>query len=231
MKISIIIPTLNEAANITGLLERIGEAKGNNLSEVIVVDGGSTDRTVEKADQAGATVLTSKRGRAIQMNVGSAKANGDILYFLHSDTLPPGGFIKDITEAIRDRYDMGCYRFKFDSNNQLLKINGFFTRFGNMWSRGGDQSLFIKKSVFNALGGYDEKYVIMEEYDLLRRARLQEYRFKVMQKDIIVSARKYETNNYLRVQIANLIVYNMFRFGYEPQRILSTYRRLLDYRS
>jgi hypothetical protein len=126
---------------------------------------------------------------------------------------------------------MGCYRFKFDSGNPLLKINGFFTRFSSMWSRGGDQSLFIKKSVFNSLRGYQEEYVIMEEFDLLRRARNKKYAFIVMPKDIVVSARKYDENNYFRVQIANLVVFNMFRFGYEPQRILSTYRRLIDYRS
>ena len=98
-----------------------------------------------------------------------------------------------------------------------------------MWCRGGDQSLFIKSKVFNALGGYKEEYVIMEEYDLLRRA-VDQYRFKLIPKDIIVSARKYKDNNYLRVQFANLIVFNMFKMGYEPQRLLDTYRRLISYR-
>ncbi|NND31334.1 MAG: glycosyltransferase family 2 protein [Saprospiraceae bacterium] len=231
MMISLIIPTLNEAQNIIRLVQCIKQNRNGKNCEIIVVDGGSTDETVAKAESAGVRVLSSPQGRAIQMNLGAANATGDVLYFVHSDTLPPNDFISDIEQAIAEQYDMGCYRFKFDSKKQLLKINGFFTRFSSMWSRGGDQSLFVKKDVFDALNGYDEKYVIMEEYDFLRRARLQKYRFKLMQKDILVSARKYDDNSYLRVQVANLVVYNMFRYGYEPQRILSTYRRLIDYRS
>ena len=230
MRLSIIIPTLNEAENVTRLLKQINSGSGGE-SEIIVVDGGSTDDTVACARALGARVFQTEKSRAIQMNIGAANATGEVLYFVHCDTLPPQSFKRDIGQAIEDGYEMGCYRFKFDSGNPLLKINGFFTRFSSMWSRGGDQSLFIKKSVFDSLGGYQEEFVIMEEYDLLRRAKNMKLAFIVMPKDIVVSARKYDENNYFRVQVANLVVYNMFRFGYKPQRILSTYRRLIDYRS
>lgn len=230
MRLSIIIPTLNEAENIDRLLKRVNSSLGEEV-EVIVVDGGSTDDTVKRSQALGATVYQTKKGRAKQMNLGATKARGDVLYFIHSDTLPPVSFKTDIEEAINNGFEMGCYRFKFDSNHPLLKINSFFTRFSNMWSRGGDQSLFIKKQIFESLAGYKEEFVIMEEYDLLRRARDLNCTFIIMPKDIVVSARKYDDNNYFRVQIANLVVYNMFRFGYQPQRILSTYRKLIDYRS
>lgn len=230
MRLSIIIPTLNEAENIDRLLKRVNPSLGEEV-EVIVVDGGSTDDTVKRSQALGATVYQTEKGRAKQMNLGATKARGDVLYFIHSDTLPPVSFKTDIEEAINNGFEMGCYRFKFDSNHPLLKINSFFTRFSNMWSRGGDQSLFIKKQIFESLAGYKEEFVIMEEYDLLRRARDLNCTFIIMPKDIVVSARKYDDNNYFRVQIANLVVYNMFRFGYQPQRILSTYRKLIDYRS
>lgn len=229
MQCSIIIPTLNESENIGDLIRHLQEGADERLADIIVVDAGSKDDTVGEARSAGARVLTSTRGRALQMNLGADATDSEILYFVHADTRPPLTYLDDIEEAIAEGYDMGCYRFKFNSRSKLLAINSYFTRFGKMWCRGGDQSLFMKSDVFYALGGYKEEYVIMEEYDLLRRA-VDQYKFKLIPKDIIVSARKYEDNNYLRVQFANLVVFNMFKWGYEPQRLLNTYRRLISYR-
>ncbi len=229
MQCSIIIPTLNESENIGALVRHLRKAADKRLTEIIVVDAGSQDDTIDVARSAGARVLTAIKGRALQMNLGAKVTDSEILYFVHADTRPPLTYLDDIEEAIGEGYDMGCYRFKFNSRSKLLAINAYFTRFGKMWCRGGDQSLFVKSEVFHALGGYKEEYVIMEEYDLLRRA-VDTYKFKLIPKDIIVSARKYDDNNYLRVQIANLVVFNMFRWGFEPQRLLSTYRKLISYR-
>jgi rSAM/selenodomain-associated transferase 2 len=231
MRVSIIIPTLNEAGNIAQLLSRLTETSSEYLEEIIVVDGGSTDDTCQIVRKLGVKVMNCpKRGRAFQMNVGAHHSSGDVLYFIHGDTLPPTTYLEDIGTALGDGHDMGCYRFKFDGKRWLLRINSFFTRYNKSWCRGGDQSLFVKKEVFNALGGYREDYVIMEDFELLRRA-VGKYRFCVMPKEIIVSDRKYKTNNYLQVQLANLIVFNMFKRGYAPQKILKTYRRMIDYRS
>ena len=230
MRCSVIIPTLNEEDHIDQLLLRL-EQGSCQTTEIILVDGGSTDKTIERARKYSIKILQSVRpGRALQMNLGVREATGDVFYFVHGDTIPPLTYMKDIKQAISEGYDLGCYRFKFEGNQLILRINAFFTRFNKSWCRGGDQSLFIKKEVFNALGGYREQYVIMEDFELLRRA-LPTYFFKIMPKDIIVSRRKYDDNNYLRVQFANLIVFNMFKFGYEPGTILNTYRRLINYRS
>ncbi len=232
MQLSVIIPTLNEADNIDELLTSLsGVTLGENV-EIIVVDGQSDDATLlncSKFDHV--KVISTDRGRAHQMNRGADCAKGEVFYFLHADTRPPDSFCDDITRAFEEGFEMGSYRFRFDSPKGLLKINNFFTRFNKMWARGGDQSLFITRAAFEALHGYREEYVIMEEYDLLRRAKESGFRFKLIPKEILVSARKYEANHYLKVQIANLVVFNMFRFGYEPQRILNMYRRLIDYRS
>ena len=124
---------------------------------------------------------------------------------------------------------MGCYRYRFDSNNYMLKINAFFNRFEPLWCRGGDETLYIQKEVFETLQGFDEKYIIMEEYDFIKRARKQ-YKLKIIPKYAVVSARKYETNGWFRVQRANMTVFNMFKKGVEPEIMAKTYREMLDYR-
>ena len=197
------------------------------LHEIIVVDGGSTDQTVIRAKQLGATVIHSpKRGRAQQMNFGAQKATADLLYFVHADTLPPKTFVSDIHTAITDGFPIGCYRFEFNSPRKLLKLNAYFTRFDKMWCRGGDQTLFVTRSVFDELEGYCPRHLIMEEYDFIARAR-KKYPFKIMPKSVIVSARKYDNNGYLKVQFANLIVFNMYRLGFSQKKMLKFYRNML----
>jgi rSAM/selenodomain-associated transferase 2 len=230
MKISIIIPVLNEAENIPRLVRHLKTHGGSHLLEIIVVDGGSTDETIPLARAAGATVVRSpKRGRASQMNYGAERARGKLLYFVHADTLPPRTFMADIIESVNQNYPIGCFRFRFDSRRWLLRINSWFTRLDLLWCRGGDQSLYILRELFLELDGFSDEHIIMEEYDLIVRAR-SKYPFRIIPKNVLVSARKYETNSYLRVQVANFIAFNMYRLGFPQKRIYDTYRRMLDYR-
>ena len=226
-KISIIIPVYNEEENIQKLLPLLIDATASIPREIIVVDGGSTDRTAERATALGATVLRSpKKGRAHQMNHGYENSTGDILYFVHADTLPPLSFVADIRAALAEGYPLGCYRFEFDSPRKILKINAYFTRFDKMWCRGGDQTLYVTRSLFKELKGYCSKHYIMEEYDFIARAR-KENRFKIMPKSVLVSARKYENNGYLKVQFANLMVFNMYRLGFSQEKMMKFYRSML----
>ncbi|PHN02959.1 TIGR04283 family arsenosugar biosynthesis glycosyltransferase [Flavilitoribacter nigricans] len=230
MEISIIIPTLNEAENIDRLVRHLVSHGGQQLLEVIVVDGGSTDNTLNLAARAGAEVLISpKRGRSAQMNYGASRARGNLLYFVHADTLPPAHFAADIRESLELDYPLGCFRFRFDSRRPLLRLNSWFTRFDLLWCRGGDQSLYIQRDLFRELDGFSDEHIIMEEYDLIVRAR-RDHAFRIIPREILVSARKYESNSYLRVQIANFIAFNMYRLGFPQKRIYNTYRRMLDYR-
>lgn len=230
MNISIIIPTLNEADNIEKLVRYLMVNGGNSLVEIIVVDGGSADNTVDLARAAGALVFqVSKPGRALQMNYGAERALGKVLYFLHADTLPPASFVQDIQKALQQNYPIGCFRFRFDSNRMILKLNAWFTRFDRLWCRGGDQSLYLLRDIYQELEGFCDEHIIMEEFDFIERAK-KKYPFHIIPKDVLVSARKYETNSYLRVQFANFTAFNMYRLGFSQKRIYETYRKLLDYR-
>jgi rSAM/selenodomain-associated transferase 2 len=230
MTISVIIPTFNEAENITELVNFIRQLRRPEVVEILVVDGGSTDSTCLLAQKSGASVITSDfRSRSVQMNLGAQRALGDILYFVHADVKPVTTFVDDIRESLVEGFESGCYRYIFNSEKFLLKVNAYFTRFDAIMCRGGDQTLYVKKSVFRSLGGFDESYSIMEDYNFIIRLR-KKHTFKIIQKDIIVSARKYETNSWFRVQIANLSFFILFFFRRSPREMKQIYKILLTYR-
>lgn len=231
MNISVIIPTHNEAENVGLLIESIKKHGYTNLQEIIVVDSPtSNDKTLEIAAKYNAiTLKAQKKGRAAQMNFGASVAKGDILYFVHADTIIHPEYASDIFKYIKKGYDLGCYRYQFDSSNLLLKVNSFFTRLPFIWCRGGDQTLFIRKTDFFKVGCFREDYLIMEDYEFILRTK-KVLKFKIIPKNVIVSARKYKTNSYLRVQKANFTVMRMFLGGKASQQEMAeTYRKMLDY--
>jgi len=139
MRISVIIPTLNEAQNVSELLPLLKHELKDVSHEIIVVDADSSDNTARIAADLGAIALTElKKSRADQMNKGAVIAKGEILYFVHADSRPPAGFFSDILQAFSQGFDIGCFRFQFDSSSFLLKINSFFTRLDREMCRGGD---------------------------------------------------------------------------------------------
>ncbi|GAA4406953.1 TIGR04283 family arsenosugar biosynthesis glycosyltransferase [Nibrella viscosa] len=230
MTISVIIPTFNEAAHIAQVVADVRTFGQGRIADILVADAASTDNTCGVARQAGANVLTCpKPGRAAQMNYAARQATGSVLYFVHADVKINPDFVADIEQALRNHYEAGCYRFRFDSPHPMLRLNSFGTRFPGLMSRGGDQTLFITRSLFDRLGGFSERYVIMEDFDMIVRIRRQA-RFCIIPKDVIVSARKYETNSWFRVQIANLTAFLMFYLNIAPSRIAHTYKQLLNYR-
>ncbi|MEP2667926.1 MAG: TIGR04283 family arsenosugar biosynthesis glycosyltransferase [Cyclobacteriaceae bacterium] len=229
MKISVIIPTFNEEENIGRLVSNILLNSQELVKEVIVVDGQSEDHTVSVAQQAGAKIILSKiQSRATQMNLGAAQASGEILYFVHADVKLLQSFTTDILEAVQAGYPAGCYRYQFDSKNWLLRANAYCTRFNGIMCRGGDQTLFITSALFKKLNGFDESFVIMEDYNIIQRIR-KNYRFKIIPKCIIVSSRKYNYNSWLRVQIANLTIFSMYFLKRPSKKMASLYKRMLNY--
>lgn len=228
-QISIIIPAFNEEESIASLVTHLWQHAQNRVADIIVVDGGSTDNTLAVARAAGAQAYRGpKKGRASQMNHGVTFAQGLILYFVHADSWPPASYVTDICEALAAGFPLGCYRFKFKSDKFMLRLNSYCTRFDRIMCRGGDQTLFVDRSIFAQLHGYQDDYVIMEEYDFILRAR-KKYRFKIIPKDVLVSARKYDHNGYLRVNLANLVVFLMYFAGCSQHQMLHTYKKMIHH--
>jgi rSAM/selenodomain-associated transferase 2 len=228
--LSIIIPTYNEAAIIRKTIAFLQHNLENKNVEIIVSDGGSTDQTIEIAESSGVNVVLSPvKGRAGQMNHGVKNAKGNVYFFLHADSEPTASIFDVISRAIDEGYDCGSFRTQFDSSNLLLKINAFFTRFNYLFFRGGDQGVFVSKKLWDDIGGYKEEMVIMEDYEYI--ARLWKLgAFILIPKVTLISARKYDENSWLTVQLANLKVVRMYKNGASQMAMIAKYKELLRYR-
>lgn len=230
MNISIIIPTFREEENIGKLVRYLKELGKETVVEIIVSDGGSDDTTIKTAEDAGAkTVISQLKGRAAQMHQGALIAKGEILYFVHADSFPPDSFPSDIIDAVKNGYPIGRYQTKFNSAKWYLKINAWFTRFDWFVCLGGDQTLFITRDLYQQMGGFNTDMLIMEEFEFVKRAR-KNVQYKIFKKPALVSARKYDTNSWWRVQIANKKMVSMYKKGNSQQEMIETYKAMLDYR-
>ena len=226
MKISIIIPVLNEENYISNILEYLADHCTDGTSEVIVVDGGSIDATVSLAHRAGVKVLKSERGRARQMNLGARNAIGEILYFLHVDTFPPANFEKAIIKAVNDGYASGCFQMRFDSNSRFLRFFAWFTRVNHRLCRGGDQSLFISRELFDLSGGFDEDYQVYEDTEFITRLYKLD-RFTILPQQVVTSARRYRHKGTYRLQYHFGMIHLKRLFGASPQKLHKYYLRYI----
>jgi len=229
-KISIIIPALNEEDRISDLLKVLRSRKsiGETVYEIIVADGGSSDATREKAEKTGARVVNcSRRGRAVQMNEGAKSARGDILYFLHADTLPPINFDRTITHAIENGAGAGCFKLKFSNNHPVLRFYGWCTRFRTTLVRFGDQSLFVTADNFRSVGGFDEDMIVMEDQKIVGNLKT-ETSFVLLDEAVQTSARKYEKNGVLRLQFIFGMIVLLYYFGAKQDTLVHLYNSLIE---
>jgi rSAM/selenodomain-associated transferase 2 len=221
--ISIIIPTCNEEAIIQRTLQTLLAITGRSEGVEIIVSDASTDRTPEILSGFPVKVCRSAKGRAIQMNNGARLAGGDILYFLHADTLPPETFVDDIRFAAASGKKAGCFRMHFDDEHPLMTLFGWFTQFPLMICRGGDQSLFIDRTLFQGIGGFDETLLIMEDYDIIERIERREP-FHILHQQVTTSARKYHENGIIPLQFAFGTLHLMYALGFDQESIIRHYR-------
>lgn len=221
--LSIVIPVLNEEGTIGSLLHYLQqEAAHKETIEVLVIDGGSTDSTMQIAETYGAIVLHSEKGKAKQMNEGATHAKGSILYFLHADTFPPAHYDTTITSAVAKDQKAGCFRLKFNSPSRFLSFFSWFTRFNVPLCRGGDQSLFITKNLFTDLGGFNEAYRIYEDNEFIGRLYRQAS-FTVLPQEVLTSARKYKANGAWILQYHFTVVHLKKFLGAPPEKLYDYY--------
>lgn len=226
MKISVIIPAYNEAGMIQKTITAVQARADEPLHEIIVADGDSTDTTGECAEEAGAAVLTSPKGRAAQMNAGARHASGDILYFLHADSIPPEKFDRKIRTVVTAGSTAGCFRLSFDHKHPLLRFYAWFTRFNINAFRFGDQSLFVKKEVFEEAGGFREDHIVMEDNEIVRRIR-KEHMFSIIPEAVVTSARKYRETGVIKLQLIFTMIFLGYHLGVSQSRLVSWYESFI----
>lgn len=219
---SVILPTLNEAAHLAATLDCVREG---SPAQIIVVDGGSTDQTPEIARHAGATVISSPPGRARQMNAGAAEADGDVLVFLHADTLLPPGWGDVIrTTLTPGGVAAGAFSFRIREGfaGRWLVEWGTNLRSRRLQCPYGDQALFLRRSVFEELGGFAD-LPIMEDYELVARLRR---RGRVVTTDaaISTSGRRWRNLGAIRTTAFNFMIVAGYHAGVPPRTLSRWYR-------
>ena len=220
-KISVVIPALNEANCIA---RTVALAAADNPSEVIVVDGGSSDDTPRRAAKAGATVLTSRPGRGRQMNAGASSAIGNVLLFLHADTLLPLNYSSLLPVClVQPQVVAGAFRFEVAERFPGRSFLQWTVNLRSRWLQMpyGDQALFLRRSLFEELGGFND-WPILEDYELVRRLRSCG-RVRILPQSALTSGRRWQRLGVLRATWVNKRVILGYRFGVPVEKLASIY--------
>lgn len=222
MRISIIVPTLNEESEIVDTLAALQCLSGDK--EVIVVDGGSRDRTAELAIEHAATVVRSVRGRGQQMHAGALRAEGEVLWFVHADTIPPADALDIMRSALEDQLVVGGnFGLRFGGRSRaarhLTAIYPWLRWLGLCY---GDSGIFVRKDVYAAIGGF-APIALFEDLDLLRRLRPLG-RFVQLPCPLVTSSRRFEHRNFAAVWIHWTALQVLYWCGVSPNLLARYYR-------
>lgn len=238
VRLSVVIPTLNESAALPGTLERVRAASARSLCEVVVSDCGSTDATTELARAGGARVVSGGTSRATAMNLGARVAVGEALLFLHADCKVPGRFDERVVRFLASGGCGGGFDFNWAThplchgvNRQLLRAVRVANRIRFRWTGNfyGDQGLFVRADVFRALGGFPE-LPLMEDLEFSRRlrrfARNHGARVGVLTPAIKTSPRRFLTRGVVRQFVDDLMLLSKDALGLDVRRPVERYNGL-----
>jgi len=221
MRISVILPVLNEEKTIGRTLAAVMALYPH---EIIVVDGGSGDRTRRISVEAGAKVLMTGPGRARQMNRGALEATGDVLLFLHADTQLPASAFRDIESALSDaRYLGGRFDVELDSDRWLLKVVGFMISLRSRHSKvgTGDQAIFVRREILAELGGFPDM-PLMEDIAFSRMLK-RAGKVACLRSKVVTSARRWEADGVWRTIFKMWTLKLLYLAGVSPARLKRFY--------
>jgi rSAM/selenodomain-associated transferase 2 len=222
-RLSVIIPTLNEADHIDRVLEDVSQG---DAVEVIVADGGSIDTTVAQAAAHGACIIQGPAGRARQMNQGAAMARGGIFFFLHADSRLPTGYDRVIRRALaKATVAAGAFSLGIDADAKNMRIVEYWA---NLRSRYlslpyGDQGMFLRAARFQQCGGFPE-LPIMEDFAMMRHLK-KTGRIVTVPERIYTSSRRWRRMGVLRTTLINQAIISGYLMGIPAHRLARWYRR------
>jgi len=219
--VSIIVPTLNEAGQITETLRALQAMAGEK--EILVVDGGSEDETVALARAAGAIVIESGRGRGAQQHAGAMAARGDVLWFVHADTIAPSSGILDINAALEGRAIVGGnFGLTFDGPSRAARqLTAIYPALRWLNLCYGDSGIFVRRSVYEAVGGFRE-FAVFEDLDLLKRLR-RAGQFVHLKTRIVTSSRRFESRNFAGMWLHWTALQVLYWAGVHPNTLARWY--------
>ncbi len=214
MRISIVIPALNEELGLGATLCALPADV-----DIVVVDGGSCDNTIAIALARGVRVIRGERGRGVQMDTGARASSGEVLWFLHADTVPCGDAVAQILAALEDpRVVAGNFSLRFDGTSFGARfLNRLYPRLAWIGLRYGDSGVFVRRDVYEQAGGF-AAYPIFEDLDLLRRVgRLG--RFATLPGPLVTSSRRFEHRNFAWIFGRWCLMQVLYWLGVSPCRM------------
>jgi rSAM/selenodomain-associated transferase 2 len=221
-KLSAIVPMLNEAATIAITLDAL--RRGAPGAEVIVVDGGSTDASTAMARPLCDELIVAARGRALQMNAGARASHGDALVFVHADTMVPSTFGADIASALSDpAVAGGRFDVELDASTLPYRIIGAMISLRSRISRTGtgDQAIFVRREVFDRLGGFPE-LELCEDLEFSRQLK-RAGRVACLRSRVTTSARRWSRDGVVRTVVRMWLIRAMYLMGVPPARLKRMY--------
>lgn len=220
LSIGIVVPIYNEAEMAEAAFERLQRVGG--ACPVIVVDGGSTDRSAEIGQRFFRTERRQPPNRGAQLNHGARLLPSDVFLFLHADSKLPESFDEHIRKALGDpRVAAGCFQLRFDVETPMLRFYCWFTQFPGRFLHFGDQAFFVRRETFQAMGGFRE-LPFLEDVDFLRRLRRQG-RFAILPAAVTTSARRFLKRGVVLQQLWNILIVTLFELGIPARRLARLY--------